>query len=77
MKYWEEEIPVVVETDKNVLSWYPEAGKLQVANPCWYDDDGRQRVGKTVVIDMEALMKSGNLHQATGIFKEILTRLEG
>lgn len=58
LNYWETEEPLMVETEKNVLKLYREAGKLQVCQPFWQDKDGVERQGKTVTIDLEALYES-------------------
>lgn len=55
MAYYDNEDPVILETDKNKLSWYPEAGKLNVARPDWVNDEGQTKPGKTVVLDLNNL----------------------
>ena len=54
-KYWEEETPVRIGTDKNVFRYFPSAGKLQVSGLDWVDKDETTRQGKTVTIDLEAM----------------------
>ena len=56
--YWEHETPVVVDTGKNVLRYFDQAGKLQVSMPYWTNDAGEQRPGKTVTMDVAALLMS-------------------
>ena len=33
--YWQTETPVVAASAKNVLRWFPKAGRLQVSLPDW------------------------------------------
>lgn len=58
-KYWETEAPISVQSGKNVLRYYPQAGKLWVSKPDWQDEDGETKPGKTVAIDLAALKKAG------------------
>ena len=51
-KWWEGERPEVVETDKNVLKYYPKAKKLQASKPNWTNEYGEIRNGKTVILDL-------------------------
>jgi hypothetical protein len=68
-KYWEEEEPVVVDTGKNVLRLFGKAQKLQISNPYWLDKDGNQKPGKTVTLDIEAVLKAPD---AAELFRSIL-----
>ena len=53
--YWEQETPVEVDTGKNILRYFKQAGKLQVSMPYWTNDAGEKRQGKTVTLDIAAL----------------------
>lgn len=53
-QWWLEEQPQTVATPRNVVRWFPKAGKLQVSRP---DRDGM--VGKTVTLDIGAACWSG------------------
>lgn len=77
-KYWETETPVTVTTNKNVLQHYEEAGKLAVARLPWKDDDGKDRQGKTVTLDVAALLESDTeaVRQTRGIFADIVRQLD-
>lgn len=73
--YWQKETPKTITTTKNVLQFYPNAGKLAVARPHWTDDEGKQRQGKTVTIDIESLILSEDKDTAKAVFTEILEML--
>ena len=49
--YWEEETPQEILTDKIWLTYYPGAGRLQIAT-VWKNQDGPQH-GKTVTMAAE------------------------
>ena len=75
-KYWDQEKPsAIIVTPKNVLTYYTIAQKLHVGRSAWLDDDGKQRPGKTVSLDVEALMESDidALKQARSLFGGIAT----
>ena len=57
-KYWENEEPIVVETEQNVFSLFEASGRLQVSRPSWLDKNGNEARGKTVTINLEALRGS-------------------
>ena len=77
-KYWETEDPIIVTANKNVLRFYPVAEKLSVARPNWVDDKGIERPGKTVTLDISALLESGAgaLYGASELFEEIMQRID-
>ena len=58
-KYWEDETPQTVVTDKNVIEYYPKAQKLSVGRPRWTDDTGNERQGKTVALDVQSVLDCG------------------
>jgi hypothetical protein len=68
-KYWEEEEPIVVDTGKNVLRLFEGAQKLQISMPYWEDKDGGRKPGKTVTLDIEAVLGSP---EAIDLFKTFL-----
>ena len=76
-KYWEKETPVTVTTNKNVLQYYPKAGKLSVARSAWTDDDGKERQGKTVCFDIDALLESGTeaINSTRAMLADIMEQL--
>lgn len=51
--YWTQERPHVAITEKLILSYYPQAGKLQISQR-WDNEHGPQK-GKTVTLDSEDL----------------------
>ena len=54
-RYWLNEEPETVSTERNVFRYYPEAGRLQVSLPD-YEAFGREtRRGKTVGVYIPAL----------------------
>ncbi|MEA4899567.1 MAG: hypothetical protein VB115_15160 [Christensenellaceae bacterium] len=70
-QWWMEEEPQTVETPRNVLRWYPGAGKLQLSRP---DRDGS--VGKTVTLDVGIVRKSGQGANARAILQAVMDALE-
>ena len=70
-KYWLEEQPKAIETDKNTIRYYEKAGKLQVSLPDWQDGKGKLNRGKTITLDLEALQLSKDVEKAANIFEEI------
>ncbi|MDL2220604.1 hypothetical protein LJC55_02950 [Eubacteriales bacterium OttesenSCG-928-N14] len=66
--YWKEETPQVIDTGRNVLRYYKQAKRLQVAYPNWIDNDGNSKPGKTVTIDLEAVYET---KEAIAVFEEI------
>jgi tricorn protease-like protein len=49
--YWETETPQVVKTGKLLLSYFPQAGRLQISQV--YQKDGQDQRGRTVTLDLE------------------------
>lgn len=73
-RYWERETPLICETSKNSLRWFPEAGRLQVSAAPWEDKTtGEQRPGKMVSLNVTAL--AGN-PEAVRIFSEVLQTIQ-
>ena len=70
-KYWLEEQPKVIETEKNVIRYYEQAGKLQISLPDWQDGKGKLNRGKTTTLDLEALQLSDDVEKAADVFEEI------
>lgn len=68
-RYWEQETPHLATTAKNELAYYPEAKKLSIAKPSWTDKNGDVRMGKCVVLDLEA---AKNCPEATKILQDIV-----
>jgi hypothetical protein len=57
-RYWENEQPRTVTTDKARIVFYPKAGKLQVSH-AWRDrKSGKVRYGRTAVLDAAILRSS-------------------
>lgn len=69
MKYWEQEQPIIVDTGRNVLRFFKEAGKLQISHPNWTDDKGQERQGKTVTLDVGAVQETP---EAAEIIQQII-----
>ena len=69
MSYWEKEQPTVVNTGRNVLRHFKEAGKLQVCQPNWKDDKGEEKQGKTVTLELTALRETP---EAVDLLKQII-----
>jgi hypothetical protein len=68
-RYWQEEEPVVVDTGENILRLYENAQKLQISLPYWTSKDGVKTNGKTVTLNIEAVLKSP---EAIVLFRGIL-----
>ncbi|HHY33342.1 MAG TPA: hypothetical protein GX515_10110 [Firmicutes bacterium] len=75
-RYWENEKPIVAASGKNVLRWFPKAGRLQVSLPDWEDGEGRTRPGKTVTLDVEAMRESEDAETARAILADVLAALD-
>ena len=75
-KYWETETPIEVDTGKNILKYYPEAGRLQVCMPNWTDGAGEAKQGKTVTLNLVALYECEDKSTHT-IFTDIMRKLSG
>lgn len=73
MSYWNEETPAVADTGKNILRLFRKAGRLQVSLPCWTDDKGQERAGKTVTVDLDALSETP---EALALLQSIMEELE-
>ncbi len=53
--YWEREVPQEARSGRVWLSWFPQAGKLQISQ-VWQDrESGEPRRGKTITLDVEDL----------------------
>ena len=77
-RYWETEKPVKATTHKNVLEYYPKAGQLSVARAPWKDTDGTEKMGKTVVFNIAALLEcdTETMMDARDIFKAIYDAID-
>ena len=73
-KYWLNETPLVCESPKNSLRWFPQAGRLQISAAPWEDRaTGEQRPGKMVSLNVTAL--AGNA-EAVRILTEVLEAIK-
>lgn len=54
-KYWENEKPETKQTERNLLKYYKEAGKLQIALLYPDKETNELKQGKTVTLDSEDL----------------------
>ena len=77
-KYWETETPTTITTNKNVLQFYRDAGKLSVARLPWLDKDGDERPGKTVCLDIEAITESGApvMKDVRAVFTDVIQEID-
>ena len=71
-KYWENPPDVEIDTEKNVLRYYKQAGKLQISMPKWTDKDGTERQGKTVVLNLDSLRETAG---AVGTLLDVLSEI--
>jgi hypothetical protein len=53
-KYWEIETPETVQTERNFLRYFHQAGRFQVAG-VYKDNAGEAKQGKTSTLDLEDL----------------------
>jgi hypothetical protein len=51
--YWERETPRTATTGKLILSYFPNAGKLQISQAYQDRETGETRRGRTVTLDVE------------------------
>jgi len=77
-KYWETETPTMIDTGKNILRYFSEAGKLQVSMPYWTDGAGEKKSGKTVTVDVAAVVNADDetKTQARQMFQDIISLFE-
>ena len=77
-KYWENETPWAFDTSKNAVQYYPVAEKLSVARPMWKDDSGKERRGKSITLDIAALLESGadTIKIARTIFADLIDYID-
>jgi hypothetical protein len=67
---------IEIHTEKNILRYYHQAGKLQIALPDWEDAEGQWRRGKMVTLDLKAVAVSEGKDAAREVFQMILRGLE-
>ncbi len=53
-KYWEEETPMVLDTKRNEVRFYPEFGKVQVFPKVW---NAKRGIGHGATLDIELLSR--------------------
>lgn len=75
-RYWLDETPMEIRTEKNVLRYFPKARRLQVALPDWTNEDGETRPGKMVTLDVAALAKTEGRETARKVVRAILEDLD-
>jgi hypothetical protein len=76
-QYWNEEKPIVIGTGKNILRWFKNAEKLHVCLPDYQDDHGEKKQGKTVSLDIRALLESDDKEKIDQLLSQILSELRG
>ena len=70
-KYYENAPDIEINTGKNFIRFWREAGKLQFQMPK-YEKDGIERHGKLVAVDINALRETdGAIDQLKSILTEI------
>jgi hypothetical protein len=72
-KYWQKEQPIMIKTSRNTLRWFKNAEKLHVALPEYQDGQGELKPGKTVVLDIRALLEADKTDK--GKTKELLSEI--
>ena len=72
-KYWESEPDIKIDTGKNFIKFWRNAGKLQFQMPKYIDKkDGMEKPGKLVTVDIDALRETdGAVQQLKNILVEI------
>ena len=68
-KYWTHEKPIEIDTGANILRLFEKAGKMQICNPYWEDKDENKQHGKTVTLDITALLETP---EAGAVFERLL-----
>ena len=76
-QWWLEEQPVEVRTQKNVLRYYPKAGRLQLSRPDRLGLDGMSTVGKTVSLDLQAVRDAEQAEDAIALLQQVMDSLKG
>ena len=71
--FWETEKPMTADTGKNVIEYFPDAGKLSISKPNWTDKEGNEKRGKTVLLDLAAVASTP---AAISILKQVVKSLE-
>lgn len=72
-EYWNEETPMIADTGKNVLRYFPKAGRLQISLPCWLDKNGERQNGRTVTLDVTAAAENA---EAVRLLKAMMKDIE-
>jgi len=52
-KYYQMETPVAVNSDGGSIEYYPEAKRLAISLPFWFDAQGQKCRGKTVSLNID------------------------
>lgn len=52
-KYYQMETPIAVNTEAGSIEYYPEAKRLTLSLPPWFDSKGQKCRGKTVGLAIE------------------------
>ena len=76
--YWEKETPREINTGKQIIRYYQEAGKLQISNPPRMSPQGEERPGKALTLCIDTLLE-GNpeaMAAARGTFADIVQRID-
>jgi hypothetical protein len=68
-RYWEEEEFTCAASEGTVFRYCPQAMRLQVCLPDWIDENGIQKQGKTVPIN---LAKLRNAKSTLEFLKDVL-----
>jgi len=78
-KYWETEKPTVIDTGKNIFRYFEKAGKIQISMPDWTNADGESKPGKTVAVDIAALINDDVeiRRQAADLFYHVHCLIQG
>ena len=68
------EKPTEITTSFNVIKYYPIAEKLSISRPMYLDEQGQKKPGKTVTLDIAALLESDQdvMEAACEVFSDIV-----
>ena len=72
-EYWNDETPMIADTGKNILRYFPKAGRLQISLPYWRDKNGEQKNGRTVTLDVAAAAENV---EAVRLLKAVMKDIE-
>jgi len=71
-KWFENEQPVTIETKSGVIRFYPQAKRLQISRPDYFNAEGERLIGKTVTISLQSFADSGKVDELANMFETVV-----